>query len=410
MTVQQLSPQNTSLPVVQLPCFHSLTERLNWFDDRTVLLLNRLSSAILKTELRQLPAMVAVAYWLRKSNIESLRREKVQATGSQTTLYRQPLGMVFHVCPGNVDTIFLYSLAISLLAGNRNVLRISNRVESPALSRLFRLMNEIIGEQEFTIFNQYISIVAYGHNEDVNRYLSLQADARIIWGGDQTVQYFRSLSATSRCRDITFPDRLSVSIIKAETLLQLSEKYFAETCRLLYNDTYEFDQLGCSSPQVIFFLGDGESTTQAEKKLYTGLLQQAISKYDNDIHGLASLKLNKLMDDALHETIISSKRDSNLLVFAALKNIQNDLHTCGGGYFFTSAIQSVNQLSPFFSKKIQTAAYFGLDEKEKQQLVQAAAGKGLDRLVPVGQALAFNNYWDGYDLLEQLTQLTAVIK
>lgn len=409
MTVQQLSPQYISLPTGQLPTFLSLTEQLDWFDNRTVLFLNKLSIAILKTELRQLPAMVALAYWLRRSNIEMLRRERVHAADSQTTLYRQPVGTVFHVCPGNVDTIFLYSLAISLLAGNRNVLRISNRIESPALSRLFSLMNEVMLEPPFTIFNQYISVVTYSHNEEINRYLSLHADARIIWGGDNTVQLFRSLPTAPRCRDIAFPDRLSVSILKAEALLQLSEKDFTETSRLLYNDAYIFDQLGCSSPQAIFFLGEPELTTQAENKLYNSLLQQAVSKYDNDINGLASLKLNKLTDDALEETIISSKRENNLLVFATLKSIQNKLHTCGGGYFYTAAIQSPDDLSSFFSKKIQTIAYFGLNEAEKLQLVKVAAGKGLDRLVPVGQALAFNNYWDGYDLLEQLTQLTAVV-
>ncbi len=407
--VQQLSPQNILLPITQLPCFLPLSEQLDWFDDRTISFLNMVSSNILQTELRQLPAVVALAYWLRKANIETLRKEKVESVSSQTILYRQPIGTVFHVCPGNVDTIFFYSLAISLLAGNRNVLRISNRTESSALNRLFTLMNEVMQQSDFYIFNQYISVISYGHDEDINRYLSLQADARLLWGGDKTVQLFRSLPTHPRCRDIAFPDRLSVSIIKAEPLLHLNEKDFAETSRLLYNDTYMFDQLGCSSPQVIFFLGEPAIALQAENKLYGGLLQQTVLKYRNDIDGLAALKLNKLADDALANTISGSKRDNNLLVFATLQNIQNNLHTCGGGYFYTSTIQGLQELHSFFSKKIQTVAYSGLDENEKQQLLQVAAGKGLDRLMPIGQSLTFSNYWDGYDLLEQLTQLTAVI-
>ena len=407
--VRLLSPQPVSLSVEQLPCFLPLSEQLDWFDERTIHFLNTLSSAVLQTELRQLPAMVALAYWLRKANIETLRKEKVEITGNKIRLYRQPLGTVFHVCPANVDTIFLYSLAISLLAGNRNVLRISNRVESPALSRLFGLMNTVIQQVDFTVFSQYISVISYGHDEEITRYLSLQADARLLWGGDKTVQFFRSLPTHPRCRDLAFPDRLSASIIKAEPLLHLNEKELEEICRLLYNDTYMFDQLGCSSPQVIFFLGEREIMMQAENKLYEGLLQQAVLKYKNDVDGLAAMKLNKLADDAFAQTIGSSKRDHNLLVFATLSNIQNDLHTCGGGYFYISNIQHLHELRHFFSKKIQTVSYFGLSENEKQQLLQVAAGKGLDRLVPVGQALAFNNYWDGYDLLEQLTQLTAVM-
>ena len=38
-----------------------------------------------------------------------------------------PRGNVFHLPPANVDTIFVYSWAISALAGNHNVVRISSR-------------------------------------------------------------------------------------------------------------------------------------------------------------------------------------------------------------------------------------------------------------------------------------------
>ena len=112
-----------------------------------------------------------------------------------------------------------------------------------------------------------------------------------------------------------------------------------------------------------------EATAQAENKLYTGLMQQAVSKCDNDINGLASLKLNKLTDDAL-QAMICSKRDNYLLEFAALQNMHNVLHICSSCYFYTSAIQSMNQLSPFFSKKIDRCL-FGFGWKRK-----AATGTG----------------------------------
>ncbi|MFC6804089.1 acyl-CoA reductase [Deinococcus caeni] len=38
-----------------------------------------------------------------------------------------PRGLVFHVPPANVDTIFIYSWLMSVLAGNRNVIRLSSR-------------------------------------------------------------------------------------------------------------------------------------------------------------------------------------------------------------------------------------------------------------------------------------------
>jgi len=29
-------------------------------------------------------------------------------------------------------------------------------------------------------------------------------------------------------------------------------------------------------------------------------------------------------------------------------------------------------------------------------------GRGIDRIVPLGKALTFNRYWDGYDLLAEM--------
>ena len=408
MTVKQISPSIASTKnVAELPCFTGSNFPLQYFDERTVSFLNSLSLQILKNaELRSLPAFVALSYWLRRANIETLRNASVEVVADKQTIIRQPLGLVFHVCPSNVDTIFLYSLAISLLAGNKNILRVSNRMESQALDNLFAIINQTIDFTDGGIFSPYINVVAYGHDGAINSYLSMKADARIIWGGDKTVALFKAFVTSPRCRDIAFPDRLSFSIIKAETILQLNETALQETCRLLYNDAYVFDQLGCSSPQLIFFLGDDDTTDKAINLVYDGVHFWAKEKYMSDPAALASLKLNQLTNDAIADTISSNIRKTNLLVFAQLKTLSTTaIHSCGGGYFYTKNIENISQLAGFISKKIQTVGYFGLEENDLQLLSQMAAGKGIDRIVPIGQALAFNNYWDGYHLLNQLTHL-----
>jgi len=408
MILQQISPTKiAAIEVERLPCFSNTDFELQYFDERTVGFFNSISQQVLKdASLRQIPAFVALAYWLRKSNIETLRKTSSEKIDNNQRIIRQPLGVVFHVCPSNVDTIFLYSLAISLLAGNKNVLRVSNRMESPALDALFAIINRTIGTEQFSMLHAYICVVAYGHDADINGYMSAHADARIMWGGDKTVQLFRALPAAPRCRDIAFPDRLSFGLLKAENILSLDESELIELCRLLYNDCYIFDQLGCSSPQVLFFVGNENDCSKAQHLIYSGLHQWAKEKYVTDLAALASLKLNQLTNDAMDEKIIDSLRDTNLLVFAQLKEIPIEpLHSCGGGYFYIKNIDHIKELSPFINKKIQTAAYYGFSEEELISLAKMAAGKGLDRIVPVGQALAFNNYWDGYHLLDQLTHL-----
>jgi hypothetical protein len=46
----------------------------------------------------------------------------------------------------------------------------------------------------------------------------------------------------------------------------------------------------------------------------------------------------------------------------------------------------------------------GFDGAEVAGFVRAVNGRGIDRIVPFGEALTFGRFWDGYDLLAELTR------
>jgi hypothetical protein len=52
----------------------------------------------------------------------------------------------------------------------------------------------------------------------------------------------------------------------------------------------------------------------------------------------------------------------------------------------------------------QTLSHFGFDPGEPSALAAELNGRGVDRIVPVGQALAFGRFWDGVDLLEEMVR------
>ena len=54
--------------------------------------------------------------------------------------------------------------------------------------------------------------------------------------------------------------------------------------------------------------------------------------------------------------------------------------------------------------KFQTMTYFGLDKEKLKKFIQNNQINGLNRIVPIGQALNINFYWDGYDILNILTK------
>jgi hypothetical protein len=81
------------------------------------------SDAILKKpEFRKYPETIAFGYWIRNARLNEMKKAFFDKANSGLLTAR---GVAFHIAPSNVDTIFLYSLIISLLVGNRNIVRVS---------------------------------------------------------------------------------------------------------------------------------------------------------------------------------------------------------------------------------------------------------------------------------------------
>ena len=57
------------------------------------------------------------------------------------------------------------------------------------------------------------------------------------------------------------------------------------------------------------------------------------------------------------------------------------------------------------NSRYQTLTYFGLDKSFLREFVIKNNLKGIDRIVPIGQALDISFFWDGYDLNKILTRM-----
>jgi hypothetical protein len=80
------------------------------------------------------------------------------------------------------------------------------------------------------------------------------------------------------------------------------------------------------------------------------------------------------------------------------------LHGCGGGYFYFKKVFNINDVKVFKNPKVQTIAYWGLSNAELNQLKNSSVGEGIDRIVPMGEALNFHYIWDGYNLFDELSK------
>ncbi|RTY74257.1 acyl-CoA reductase [Flavobacterium sp. LS1R10] len=406
LEVSQLSPNHlTKVLLKDLKVFDNSAYLLKPFDGITIDFFDSFSKNILSNRtINHLPEIAALGFWLRKANLNQLKDENNHLfLGSS---YRtSPLGKVFHICPANVDTMFIYSLTVSVLMGNKNILRVSSRMEAPHVKMLFDVLNSTIQQEKFTIFKSYINIISYPHNDSISSSISESVNVRVIWGGDQTIKTFKKFRTSPRTKDIVFADRVSMLCIDCNSYLDLDEKEIKVVIRNFYNDAYTFDQMGCSSPQTIYFIGDENQYKKCVIKFQEDVSDYLKINYETDLASISSLKLNRMVDDAIEDVIVSQSGNNYIKFLELNTNVdESTLHGCGGGYFYVRNIISTTSLINLHTPKVQTVSYFGLKESDLEALFQLSNGEGIDRIVPLGQALNFNYIWDGYNLFDELSK------
>jgi len=401
-TIQQYSPVNKQVSLEQI-VKNNFEYSLTVFDERTIEFFNALSVSLLNNKsFNRNPEIVSLGFWLRKANTQRFREENQQLLRNKQYT-ANPLGLVFHVAPSNVDTIFLYSLCISLLMGNRNVVRLSSR-STATVDFIIACINETVNKSDYLLFADYLTIITYGHDDEINKYLSLHSNCRVIWGGDKTVNHFKNIPSSVYCKDVLFPNRVSYSVFKVKPYFELTEEQQKEVVKNFYNDAYVFDQMGCSSPKLIYILGSEEEKEKFVELFYRQLSDLTGAKYREQGSSLSTLKLNTLVSDALSKEIEEVKHVNNCIYFVEIPLQQAFGDSCGGGYFYLKHIKKITDIQSDLFQAVQTLGYYGISEDEIEHLNKRLLGKRVDRIVPIGQALTFHYIWDGMNLFEELSR------
>ena len=78
------------------------------------------------------------------------------------------------------------------------------------------------------------------------------------------------------------------------------------------------------------------------------------------------------------------------------------------GYFFEYEIDEINEIARIVNNKYQTLTYFGINKMALKDFVLENSLLGIDRIVPVGQAMDMGVIWDGYDIIRSLSRIVEV--
>lgn len=413
MNVTRIIPvYNEKIPITEICTDDFLMQaRTGAFSETIIAFLDDVSQHILKTsDIRRYPELVSLAYWLRKRNIQPIISDFHKTIDEKEVVV--PRGVALHVAPSNVDSIFSYSWALSMLAGNINIVRVSQN-HSEQVMLLFDVIRECIQLERYDGIAKRNIILTYQHDEDISAFLSEKADVRILWGGDETITAIRSFPSKPTTKDVAFADKFSYCVIKATAYLQLTEEKCREIGRLFFNDAYWFDQMACSSPRIVYFVGDVVDCETASLKFWGSVADELKQRRVEDTMSVAMNKLVFLYESALGDINLIKPRNFEYDKPSVVRIATNYRHIpsehCGGGFFFECFLGKLDDLILMIQPKDQTVTYFGFEKKDLQGFILSVGGKGVDRVVPIGQAMNFSPVWDGYVLLNELTKRVTIL-
>ena len=376
------------------------------FAEEVLAFLSDLGSALMKDrEAKRYPDVVTFAFFCRRANLEALKAE--YAGQADDRLGR---GLTFHIAPSNVPINFAYSLVAALLSGNACVVKASSQ-DFVQTRIVCRAMEELFNGEHAAMAN-YVNVVIYPRErQDITEEYSALCDARIIWGGDETVRRVRQASMPPHAVEVTFPDRYSLLVIRPEAILAMDDKQLKQTAQGFYNDTYLTDQNACTSPRLVYWLGEGETLQAAQERFWNAVLAYAQPRYSAEpVVAVDKLTAAYRAAIALPGARLHAMAD-NTVVRVQVDALTADIdeHRCAGGFFIEYASPSLDALVTVVKRKYQTLSYIGAEKEELCSFVVQNGLRGIDRIAPVGHTMDFSLTWDGYDLIRTLSRRLSVL-
>lgn len=223
---------------------------------------------------RFLPAGVALDQLLPLLRREALEAKLAAELGpdpfrpramGKTSAHILPLGVLFHIAPGNMPGLPVYTALEGLLTGNINLIKLPHGDKGLSLAAL-----RLLTEQEPRLAPYlYAFDLPSGQREDMEALAAL-ADGLVVWGGDGAVKAARTLAGPG-CKLIEWGHRLSFAYVSGyedkEAELSALASHIVETGQRL-----------CSSCQVVFLDSEDREEGAAFCRALLPYLERAAAK------------------------------------------------------------------------------------------------------------------------------------
>lgn len=375
------------------------------FDRRAVDFVAGFSQRLLThPDIRAWPELAALGHWFRRARLQSLGAS-LQADAAQVLRGR---GLAFHLAPANVDSVSMYSWLISLLAGNCNWVRVSQK-DSRQLDFVIGVLRDVLEDEVGASVRGRIVVLTYPHDDAVTQLVSQAAMLRVVWGGDATVRAIRAIPLRPTASEICFPDRFSAAALQADALLTLDDAGWSRLAGDFFNDAFWFAQQACSSPRLLTWVGSEVACAAARSRFWLAIERELAKRQPENSPAMVMARLGASFELAAAQ----AGRPANaaelghypmrVTIEKPLNPLMRDTH-CGNGLFLEQRLDTLEQLAPLMTDKEQTLAVFGFDREDLLAFVDQLPPRAVDRIVNIGAALTFDPVWDGADLFTAFTR------
>lgn len=370
--------------------------------------LSRLSAEILRrdSQLRHsLPSegLAFLSTFLRESMLVELIEREVKTVdvlsrfvpvSPRKSLRLVPRGLVGHWIAGNVPLLAVFSWVLSAALGNRNVVRLSSR-QADVMTPLLMVL-ERCGEAGQRIAAETAVVCFDRSDTDAHTLMSRACDVRIAWGGREAVEAIRHLPSKWECEDVVFGPRMSFAVVDPRLMDD-------GAIRRLATDICVFDQLACSSPQVVFVL---QQEPDAAHHL-SGRLSEAMSRVSSTYprHLLDYAETFRIELDRARAVLDGGqvRSDAATAWTVAVTPEPNDKLDCANRFVQVVPVQDLEQVLSYVPENVQTVVA-QLEDGDLDWFSQRAAHLGVCRLPAPGEGNNFENPWDGVGLVSRLTR------
>ena len=310
-----------------------------------------------------------------------------------------PKGNVIHWMAGNVPTLGLLSLVSGLLTKNSNIVRINSMADFMLADLMLHLSQ--IDEIGYIMANS-VAIVRYDYNDKKTaEELSLSADNRIIWGGDQSTTSIKKLPVKPTCTDLVFPDRTSFAIVGKD---KLSEDRMSKIARLIAHDVSVFEQKACASPHTIFLDTDSREVIARFCMILKDAMKETLKiipkrmPSQNEVQAIVKMRTQY---DMFHDAWYSEGSEFSILSDDMIKLGP----AIGNRLVYVRKLPSDQELIEILPENIQSVG-IEANTESFERLTDVLGAAGVHRFTPIGAMTQFEIPWDGFALPQHLIRWT----